>query len=147
MFVLRNVIRVSPTDKDDWLGYTFKLDDEDDRRPSHHATENHLHAPMMANTHCSEKNELFNLSLFHDVDIIIFEATRPIRGGEMLMVDYGDDYTKELLTERENARKMRAQNLASRVHLSHSYKCPDCGHTCAPKFRLPHFNSCHSKKK
>ena len=147
VFVMRNMRPVLPQDKAEWIGYTFKLNDQDDFRPSHQARDNVLHAPMMANTHCIEKDETFNLSLYHDDDVVIFEASKPIRGGDMLIVDYGDEYNKELFIERIEARKRRAQELASRVHLSHSYKCPACGFTCAPRFRLRHFNKCKHKNK
>ena len=145
VFVIRNVVPVSPSEKAAWLGYTFKIDDIE-TRPPHKAEENCLHAPMMANTHCFEGNECFNISLYHDDNIVIFEASRPIRGGDMLIVDYGEDYNNELLVEREAARKRRVQELESRPHLSHKYKCRDCGHTCAPKFRLSHQNICKKTK-
>ena len=142
LFVIRNMVRVSPNDKAQWDGYTFKFDDNDDRRPSHNADDDYLHPPMMANTHCFEKNESFNIALFQDADIVVFEASRPISGGDMLIVDYGDEYNHELLAEREAARKKRVEDLANRVHLSHNYTCPRCGHTCSQKFRIRHFNKC-----
>ena len=145
VFVIRNMIPVSADDKLVWDGYTFKFDEIDERRPPHHPDDNHLHAPMMANTHCFEKNECFNISLYHDSDIVIFEASKAIRGGDMLIVNYGDEYNNELFTERQAARKKRADEVANRVHLSHTYKCPRCGHTCAQKFRLSHFNKCLKK--
>ena len=146
VFVIRNMIPLLPQDKAAWDGYTFWYDDKTEVRPSHTAESNHLHAPMMANTHCFENNECFNLSLYHDDNIVIFEASKPIRGGDMIIVDYGDEYNNELWIEREGARKRRAEEIASRVHFSHTYKCPYCGHTCAPKFRLRHFNQFHKRQ-
>ena len=140
------MVCLSASEKTKWDGYTFWFDDKDERRPPHEPEDNHLHAPMMANTHCFEKNECFNLSLYHDADIVIFEASKPIRGGEMLVVDYGEEYNNELLLERQAARKRTAQILASRPHFSHNYKCPHCGYTCREKFRLSHYNSCGKRK-
>ena len=101
---------------------------------------------MMAITYCFEDNECFNIALYHDDNIVIFEASRPIRGGDMLIADCGDEDNNELLMEREAARKRRVEELESRPHLSHSYKCRDCGHTCAPKFCLRHQNICKKTK-
>jgi len=146
VFVIRNIISVSADDKKEWDGYTFSLDDENEKRPSHKREDNHLHAPMMANTHCIEKNEQFNLSLFHDDNLVIFEASRSIGGGEMLFVDYGDEYNKDLQSEREAARKRAAENIARRAHFSHNYTCHFCGKSCQAKFRLRHQNSCEKRK-
>ena len=144
--MVRNVISVSADDKKEWDGYTFWLDEKSEKRPSHKREDNHLHAPMMANTNCIEENEHFNLSLFHDDTLVIFEASREIGGGEMLFVDYGDEYNQELQSEREAARKRAADSLARRAHFSHNYTCPCCGKTCRAKFRLSHYNSCDKRK-
>jgi len=132
IFVIRNMSTLTTTNEaTEWVGYTFKFGDDDNRRPLHNFNENHLHAPMMANTHCFEKNECFNLALFNDGNAVIFEASRSIIGGDMLIVNYGEEYNNELFAERQAARKMRAEQLAKRVHLSHTFECPICGHTCA----------------
>ena len=121
--MVRNVISVSADDKKEWDGYTFWLDEKSEKRPSHKREDNHLHAPMMANTNCIEENEHFNLSLFHDDTLVIFEASREIGGGEMLFVDYGDEYNQELQSEREAAQEGSGElgqksTFFSQLHLS-----------------------------
>ena len=145
IFIIRGMIAVTASEKQEWCGYTFVFDKDDERRPPHSVGDNVAHAPMMVNTHCEEKNECHNLSLLTEEDIVIFEATRPIKGGEMLVVDYGSDYNKELLEERKAAIQRRRDDLSARRNITHSFKCPKCGQSCHMRFRLRHYNTCIAK--
>ena len=142
VFVLRGMRTTTPNEKKKWIGYTFDFGDNDDRRPPHPFSANILHAPMMVNTHCAEKDETFNLALNTEGDIVVFEAVREILGGETLLVDYGPDYNKELFDEREQQRCSRKNELASRKNRNHTFQCSNCGHTCQQRYRLSHYNSC-----
>ena len=145
VFIIRNMVPLTKADKTEWSGYTFFLDDNDERRPPHSFEQNDRHPPMMANTHCVEKNESPNLRLHYLEDIVIFEAIRPIRGNESLLVDYGDDYNSELFREREAARERRAKDLLNRKNIAHNFTCDKCGHTCHSRLRIKHFNKCKAE--
>ena len=145
VFIIRGMISLKLSEKKEWCGYTFFFDVDDERRPSHKFSENVSHAPMMVNTHCEEKDESPNLTLHTDQDIVIFEATREIKGGEMLKVDYGSDYNKELLLERKAACQKREDDMAERPNINLKYKCSKCGQRFHSRFRLKHYNQCKAK--
>ena len=145
VFIIRDMIRLNSSEKVEWFGYTFFFDHNDERRPSHDLCDNVCHAPMMVNTHCEEKNESPNLTLLTQDNIVIFEATRQIKGGEMLIVDYGSEYNQELMLEREAAKQRREDDFKARRNITHNYKCPRCGESCHSRFRLAHYNRCTAK--
>ena len=143
VFIIRNMVRISAAEKAEWSGYTFFLNDlADERRPPHSFDENERHPPMMANTHCIERNETPNISLHYLEDMVILEASRPIGGNESLLVDYGDDYNSELFRDRQAARERRAKELMNRKNIAHNYTCDKCGHTCHSRLRIKHYNKC-----
>ena len=90
------MVQVSELDRLQWDGYDFQWDEDEVRRPNHPFECNKDHPPMMANTHCIEKGEVPNLALFTEDDVIIFKVTKPIRGGDVLLVNYGDKYNDDL---------------------------------------------------
>ena len=143
LFVIRGMIEVTDIDRQRWDGYDFQWGESEVRRPSHGFDSNVLHPPMMANTHCVEKGEVPNLALFNENDVVIFKATKPIRGGDLLLVDYGEKYNDELLQDRIAARLLHHGELMARANLQHNYKCSKCGHTCHQRFRLRHHMKCN----
>ena len=144
LFVIRGMIVVSEPDRHRWDGYDFQWDESEVRRPNHAFESNQYHPPMMVNTHCAEMGEVSNLSLYTEEDVVIFKVTKPIRGGDLLLVDYGDKYNAELLQEREAARRKHHLELMSRRNKQHNFKCKKCGHTCHQRFRLRHYSQCSS---
>ena len=146
VFVIQNMKKLTEREKKKWAGYTFWFDENDERRPSHSFHENPLHPPMMINTHCEEKKESCNLTLNNIDDVVIFEAVKDIVGGDKFMVDYGNDYNKELYDERQAKKTARQQDISGRRNLNHNFKCEHCGYTCHNKFRLRHFTTCSVRK-
>ena len=147
VFIIRGMRTVTPNQKKKWTGYTFNFGENDDRRPPHPFSANILHAPMMANTHCMEKHEHFNLDLKTEGDCVVFEAVRDIFGGETLLVDYGSEYNQELFEERERLRLAAANELNSRRSRNHTFRCSKCGHTCQQRYRIAHFRACNVDSK
>ena len=143
VFIIRGMRTISPEQKSKWAGYCFFFDNDDERRPPHPFCENVLHPPMMVNTHCEEKNELFNLSLNVEDDCVVLEAVKDIGGGQTLLVDYGSDYNKELFDERLQRQAQRKLDIDGRKNRNHNFKCSKCGHTCNERYRLSHYNKCN----
>ena len=146
VFIINRMRKVTAQEKAKWLGYTFFFGDGDERRPSHPFHENVLHPPMLINPQCEEKNEAFNLCLNHVDDVVIFEAVKPIVGGEVFIVDYGKEYNQELYDDRQKKRLDRQEELQQRRNLNHNYKCKDCGYTCHNRFRLSHYSTCAGRQ-
>ena len=139
---MRGMVVLSPNERSTWEGYDFQWGLNEVRRPDHSFEENRLHPPMMANTHCAEKGEVPNLALFTEEDVVIFKVTKPITGGDVLLVDYGKEYNEELLLERREARQKHEAEIKARANRQHNFKCGNCGHTCHDKFRLRHYKQC-----
>ena len=145
LFIIRGMLVLSAIERSTWEGYNFQWDDGAVRRPNHHFDDNLHHPPMMVNTHCVEKGENPNLALYIEDDVVIFKVTRTIRGGDILLVDYGSEYNDELLQERTEARRKHQLQLMSRANKQHNYKCDKCGHTSHQNFRLRHYKQCRGK--
>ena len=151
VFCVRDCIPVPDEQRDIWDGYIFDASNGVSYIPNHPFEENKVHPPIMVNTHCIEKKEIPNLKLFdHNTNVIIFEATRRITGGQTLLVKYSGKYNKELQIERSIARRnaecARYADMSSRPNKSFSRQCHLCGHQCQPKFFLKHYNLCKIKK-
>ena len=138
--------RLHPRLRQRWRGYTFLFEGEGDRRPDHPFYENVLHPPMMINTFCEEFAERGNLIIVVDGDAVEFEATEDIGGGEMLRVDYGSSYNKDLFEDREKAREKIEAEKATRRNINFNFTCPKCGFQCQNKYRIKHYNKCPGLK-
>jgi hypothetical protein len=101
---------------------------------------------MLVNTHCEEKGEVPNLTIFiDDEDRVLFEATQPIIGVQRLLVDYGKKYNTILRKKREEQQAARSFELKNRHNRNHDFRCPICDQAMHRTRMLGHLAQCRNR--